>query len=442
MIKTMLERLFSHLHRAVFDTSPDEVVAFYVDGPTGYRWDAKDEFFDVYDAKGTLNRIDLNNHTIGSLVLELTAAGLKVTRLNLDVRNFSGITMLELKGEAGEPQPIILYKDILHAIFGAYSREVRSAQTAVTEGIKQLYIPSANDGFLDDWGNLFGVPRADLDDAKYAPKIPAEAFRLRVNSYAIEKAVKDLTGYEIQIEEPWRDIFTLDSSILSGTDKFYNGTDTGYFLVQPVSYSAVDWDIVMPIIERNLAAGIQALSPLPRGRIFSGDPLDGTIWWELMSAMSWWVLTEDMPRLDDGIRLSSSYRMALNYEVAITSWQSIWNTDPLAQAVKWSPSRINAYFVPNYDKEVLTWHTANWEGAFIELYPTDPRTWQVGVWDQDATWEAPYDWKVHMRATVEEDAFHADASGLLDSVTMQITAGETWENLDQWNDEPWDQGSK
>lgn len=475
-MKTMLERLLGHLHRAVFDTTPDKTVAFYLDSPKKATWVAKDEFFDItfYDGTPALH-YDLNNFTISQFMRQLTTDGMLVTQPNPDTLYFSGITMLELSGASGNPNPITLYKDILHAIFGAYSREMRQAQDTVNEGIKQMFIPTANDGFLDTWGTLFGVGRDGDDDPKYRRKIPLEAFRKRVNTYAIEQTVKDLTGYDILLEEPWRDIFRLDESYLSGADRLYNGEDIGYFIVQPVSFGNVDWGVVMPIIKRNLAAGVLTLQPDVRLRYYVNDPIDGTIWWQNWSMYGTWVRTDEMPRLDNGLVLSGGYKLQYNYGVAITSLESLNNfKDPLEGKIFYAPANSMILYAERGDTPIGTWYQAfnthldplYPDGRVVELiqmYPSDPRTWMIGGWDDTATWNKPYDWQVQFKATQLEDKFYVDAttighwysSAATDehdpNVTLPTvphlpiesthTEGEIWSDAHDWNDEDWDQGT-
>ena len=98
-------------------------------------------------------------------------------------------------------------------------------------------------------------------DASYRQRIPAEAFRLRVNALAIEKAILDLTGKVVRILEPWTTIFTLDDSELDGDDKLQDSTHVGYFFIRPQSEKPIDWSDVLPIIERNRPAGVIMLPP-------------------------------------------------------------------------------------------------------------------------------------------------------------------------------------
>ncbi|EIP9220982.1 hypothetical protein LT875_002428 [Salmonella enterica] len=464
-MKTMLERLLGHLHRAVFDTSADEIVAFRLDGPPGSSWVAVNELFTITFANGSEKVYDLNQYAIYQFIDELKSIGMTVTSVNTDCLYFSCITMLELNGKAGGMNPVTLYKDILHAIFGAYSREMRKAQESVTDAIQQMEIPTADDGFLDEWGTLFSVIRTPgMDDPTYRKKIRRVAFRKRVNSYAIEQVVKEDTGYTITLEEPWRDIFRLDISQLSGTHKFYktdsdpnnpNPVDqTGYFLVQPVAYNAVDWDVIIPIIKRNLAAGINILTPAIRGMFIVDDPLDGSIWYQTWSTMSQWVKTDSTAKLDNDLMLSGKYELPVNYKVSIDSTYAVFYFTPVAGLIRRDNSHLHSTSVIWGPVPVYTYFTGNKLGDWLQMYPVEPRTWMIGKWDDGATWKAPYTWAVYSRASANESAFLvADVtedkdgnvisvkSWLQPQITSQMVEGWTWEDPDQWSSDRWDKGA-
>lgn len=434
MRKTMLERLLGHLHRAVFDTTPDEIVAFYLDGPAGSSWVAVNEFFDITFADGTTKHYNLNDYTIIQFTRQLTKDGMQVSRLNTTYMNFAGITMLELKGTAGKPNPVTLYKDILHAIFGAYSREIRSAQDNVQEAFKELDIQTANDEFLDDWGEMFGIPRDARTDADYGQYIPKEAFRVRVNSIAIEMAVKDITGYDITLEEPWRDVFMLDQSAMSSMSRFYDGNTTSYYQVLPVASGSVDWDVIIPVIRRNLAAGIELLAPVYRYLYFVDGSLSGNIWsneWDLMAEF---VQNDHLPRLDNNIQLSGLYRDDINYGVLIDSTQRSGTLNsPLLGRVMVERSNLISNVTVYGDIPVTHEYIGYGNNQLVKLYSGEPRTWQVGVWDQDATWEKPYDWKAYFRYSNEVGVRFGNATDYMHGFWLEATDGDSWETVPSWD---------
>lgn len=454
MIKTMLNRLFSHLHRAVFDTTADELIAFKLDGPAGCSWVAANENFDITFADGRTVHFDLNDFQIWELISALQFAGMTVTSIHPDALYFSGITMLELSGEAGNPNPVILYKDILHAIFGAYSREMRIASDQVGQALNQMEIPKADDGFLNQWGTQFGIERGDRTDDVYRKFIPLEAFRVRINTLAIIATVKDLTGYTIDLEEPWREVFRLDNSALSGSNQFYNNSEVAYFLVRPVSFGTVDWAKIFPIIDRNLAAGVKRIKEDFRGQYGVNDPLSGNLWeqsWELFSSF---VRGSSMPRLDNEIRLdgglasdpnTAGYEFEYNYSVIQTSFWATQAQAPINGTTgdSWRSSLI--FFAPRADEPVGISYESDFAGAFLEMYPSTPRTWMGGKWDHDSTWKSAYQWNVGVLYTSTENQFLVDGTSLFDGMdpgVMEMTMGETWTSEATWNNDTWDQGSQ
>jgi hypothetical protein len=128
--------------------------------------------------------------------------------------------------------------------------------------LRQMIITQAQNEWLDLWGTLYATPRlVGESDSNYAPRIPREAFRLRCNARGIELAIRDSTGFDVRIEEPWTNIFRFDESSWSGPDAFYDGEYVGYHLIRPLIRSSVDWPAILAVIERNRAAGVAVLGP-------------------------------------------------------------------------------------------------------------------------------------------------------------------------------------
>ena len=150
---------------------------------------------------------------------------------------------------------------LLNAVVASYGAALDPARLDIDEAIAQMDLGGADGEFLDYHGEIYGVLRADAEtDDAYRARIKREVFRLRVNAHAIEQAVLDETGWDVRIEEPWREMFRLDESRLSGGDKFYDGDHIGYHLIRPESlHNDVDWNVVLPIIYRNKPAGVKVV---------------------------------------------------------------------------------------------------------------------------------------------------------------------------------------
>lgn len=68
---------------------------------------------------------------------------------------------------------------------------------------RQLYMNSAEDDWLDFWGNIyFDVPRyANEPDANYVVRIKNELFRATQNNIALAQIVKDALGMDVKIRD-------------------------------------------------------------------------------------------------------------------------------------------------------------------------------------------------------------------------------------------------
>jgi hypothetical protein len=200
--------------------------------------------------------------------------------------------------------------------------------------------------------------------------------------------------------------------------------------------------IILPVVERNLAAGVRCLPLINRVLFDTSDPLNGTIWRETMTQWGTWVLTDDFLRLDKNLVLSGSEHMTINYEVAINSWWSVMNTNYVLGTVQAAPSRLYPVYVESGIQPLLTEYDGFYKGDFIELYPTTPRTWMNGGWDRNASWTTPYEVLIDFRASSTEDKFMVEAESWMDEAQayIEMSTGDTWDE-EIWNDDNWSQGN-
>lgn len=258
-----LTKLLRYPHRAVFDIDPHGETALRFGHPGGAAWKVEDEVLTVQLGDDTLT-YSLASYTVAQLAAALTADGLTVYSVSPSWASRSALVLVD--GSSGDGaltmgDQVKAFTSLLWALYGGYARELRTAKRQIAEALKQLVITTAEGEWLDVWGKLYDVPRSGMDDADYAPTIPREAFRIRVNALAIELAIRELTGKDVRIDEPWRRMFRLDESLLSGGDCFYDGSTVGYHLIRPVSRRPIDFTDVLLVINRNRAAGIVVLQP-------------------------------------------------------------------------------------------------------------------------------------------------------------------------------------
>lgn len=263
MTASMLQRLLKYPHAAVFDKSPAAQLAFLLSHPDGAAWRVADEVLTVTAGDAT-HSYALAGLTFAELQSALQADGFVVSALPGALAGRQAIMLAEGSGDERQSNGdhLFTFTSLLWVMLSGYAIELREAKDNVQQALRQMVLGQAEDIWLDLWGALYDQQRKPGElDAAFAPRIKREAFRLRVNAIAIEQAVLDATGYDITIEEPWQNIFTLDESALSGPHKLYDGDRIGYHLIQPVASTGVDWSVILPVIHRNRAAGIEVLPP-------------------------------------------------------------------------------------------------------------------------------------------------------------------------------------
>lgn len=312
---TALQSLLKYPHAAVFDKAPGASLALRVRHPDGAVWSVADESLTV--TAGTLVKVyDLSIYTIGALAAVLESDGFEVLNVSTEWQNRSALVLIEGRGDQGESNGdhLSAFTSILWGLLTGYAVEVRAASGQVQQALRQMVITQAEGEWLDLWGTLYSVGRNDEEtDAAYAPRVPEEAFRIRVNAFGIEKAIVDATGWDVRIEEPWREIFHLDLSELSGTHRFYDGERTGHHLIQPVARQEVDWVTVLAIIDRNRAAGVLVLSPLVRRISFVDARGDGVVIGGVHSEFFAILRYEDRPLLDYNLILDDNSDVIVNH---------------------------------------------------------------------------------------------------------------------------------
>lgn len=317
---TVLQRLLRYPH-GVFDKRPASELAIRIRHMAGCQWRVAEEVLSLTVGEASeAHTYDLTNRTLVQLSMDLIDDGFDVPYLSPNLRSLSAAVLVEGEGDQASPNGDHLqaYTSLLWVILSAYARELREAGVQKEEAIRQMIIPQAEGYWLDVWGLIYGIGRGpDETDAEYAPRIPDEAFRIRVNALAIEKAIKDITGKDVRIREPWLNMFRLNQSKLSGEDRFYDGSNYGYHLIQPISSSVIDWDDVLPVIERNRPAGVLVLRPSMEMAGWVDARLNGSVWaggtsalgsfttaWK-NAALGWMVLDQDdLVRNYRGTRIS------------------------------------------------------------------------------------------------------------------------------------------
>lgn len=263
--KTAQQRMLDYPHAAVFDKDPDQVLAFLLHHRDRAQWTVADRVMTAWGGS-VKHAYDLNALTVAQLVDALRADGFEVTRVNSSVYPLSAAVLIEDRGDEwlSFGNQVFAFTSELWALMSVYTDDVSlDGSQRVKDALAQMLIPTAEGFWLDLWGALFGVSRATGEgDAALRQDIPAEAFRLRCNALAIEKAIFDELGLRVKIREPWKEMFRLDQSALSGVEALHDATYYSPFYIQPVSSTSVDWAAVLKVVERNRAAGVFVYDPV------------------------------------------------------------------------------------------------------------------------------------------------------------------------------------
>jgi hypothetical protein len=380
---TTLQRLVGYPHAAVFDKAPAQLVVFRLRHDSGASWTIAETTMTAR-AGSVSSTYDLSALTVAQLATALADDGFTVSDLSSDFSALSALVLVEGDGDEGlsNGDRVYGYTSLMWVLMGGYAGVIREAGTQVVQALRQMVITQAEGEWLDLWGTLYNVQRGQGEaDGAYAPRIPREAFRLRESPIAIEEAVKDATGKTIRIEEPWEDIFRLDVSTLSGPDKFQDGERVGYFFIQPTSTVPLDWSDVLPVIERNRAAGVLVLPPFSRSLTEVDANISGVVEFSASPVASRHTLYEDRALLDFSTIEETAipnhpaiYRTEVRY-VSQSHWngwiEHYWYNEPWPDG----PYRIESYYTPSYQIyqfEVFYddqfWQDVGWEDEEWERY--------------------------------------------------------------------------
>lgn len=265
----MLSRLLESLY-SVIDKAPEKVLALRVRHPDGLAWVVSGRRLVVTTEAGGVQvaDVDLESVTVDELASALSTAGCDVLYQNPDLS--SRLAAILIDGEGRESvsngDHLYAYSSLVWAIMDAYAVELETAERdGIDGGLRQAYMHTAEGDWLDYWGEYFGIPRDDGElDAPYLRRIVVEVLRPRNNAIAIEAAVEDIIGRQVMLFEPWRRIFTLDSSRLSGADHLHDGNYWTWTVFQPMfvdQMSVKERDRALAIINRNRPAGVLPVYP-------------------------------------------------------------------------------------------------------------------------------------------------------------------------------------
>ena len=116
-------------------------------------------------------------------------------------------------------------------------------------------------------------------DAAYTARIIAEVQRSRSNAAAMLRNIQRVTGHDLTLREPWKEVFFLSQSTLSGADHVQGAPIYEYHRIQLESRQGIDWAPVVREAEADRPAGTLMLPPATHPWPFVVDEVLGQ--WDL-----------------------------------------------------------------------------------------------------------------------------------------------------------------
>lgn len=223
------------------------------------QWEVTDSqlILTPYGPNVVIRLYNLSDFTIKTLTDEIASIqGYSIVGLSSSLSKYSAKILLKEVGVLSKGQnKVHTTQSILPILMGSFGEELTVSENNINLIANELNILTADNFWLDIWGSYFGIIRNynELDSA-YSLRIIKEILRPRVNAYAIENTIKDITGYPAIIYEPWKDVFKLSGSALSGRSKIFDGKYYSYAVID--AKSEADTDLVNPIVKKNKAAGV------------------------------------------------------------------------------------------------------------------------------------------------------------------------------------------
>lgn len=261
-----------------FNNDPEKREAMRLRAPAGTTapWEIRDERLII--AWADQSRVyEFHDHTVGSLVDALQAEGFTLDPgYDQMLLALGAVVLLEGRGTLLDfsGTPFYGFTSLLHAITRPVEREWRLLHAAIPDAAAQVSLADADSDWLDVHGDLYGIPRlAGMDDVVYRQHLLDEVKRPRNNPRGIEHTLRRWSGQDIQVREPWQEIFTLSASRLSGR-QFLEGAPVYQYHTMQLVASAVgmDWALLQAIADADRPAGTVLLPPATHpGAVQVGD---------------------------------------------------------------------------------------------------------------------------------------------------------------------------
>lgn len=261
---------FATMDGVPFASADEAVFATNALAQVWSTWRVADWQLTIEGTGGSMT-FDLRTLTLASLAAAIEAAGYAVWVLDSTLAPLSATLLLDGSGDQDTNDGDHLYAMTtpLALVLAGSERWYAAAEADIERALAQLILPGATLEWADLFGGIFGLERfAEEADADYTARIIAETLRTRSNPAAMLRNIRRLTGLDLSIREPWKEIFILGSSRLGHRDWHLQGAPIyQYHTLQVIADAGgVDWDRVIAEVDADRPAGTLLLSPATQRR--------------------------------------------------------------------------------------------------------------------------------------------------------------------------------
>lgn len=159
-------------------------------------WKIENAFLYVYVNDVLKDTINLADHTIRSLIDYLDDPYI-VEYADISLYSRSALILIDGEGKQNQTNGDHLYgyTSLLWSVLESSAYQLDDAQSAIADMLDQMSVQTADEYWLDTWGDWFSVPRlsAETDD-EYRQRIIDEVLTVRSNNIALESLIERKAG--------------------------------------------------------------------------------------------------------------------------------------------------------------------------------------------------------------------------------------------------------
>jgi len=200
----LLRKLLSNLYRAA-STDPDAFAAMRISHHDGGRWSVAEATITLQPLSDPLPAaavLDLRSHTLRTLAAAISALGWQVEDLHAEHRDRGAICLIEEAVSLAERPTgaLLAYDNPIYAHLDANAVELAAAADVAGSVADQLAVPSADEMWLVELGDQYGIPRLAGEAVEdYRDRFIAELIKPKSNNLAMAAIIERATGQSVSV---------------------------------------------------------------------------------------------------------------------------------------------------------------------------------------------------------------------------------------------------